>query len=176
MLKLFWDNEKGGIYLYGNDSEQLITRPKEGYDGATPSANSVAANNFIRLARLTGAHELEEKAIMIINFFSSGIRSYAAGFSHMLGAVMTLEAGGHEVIVSGDMEAGADELINVLRQGFRPFTITMHHNEKATDLGKLAPFIANYSTVGGKAAAYVCKNHTCQRPVTEAAALSELLN
>lgn len=176
MLKLFWDNEKGGIYLYGNDSEQLITRPKEGYDGATPSANSVAANNYIRLARLTGAHELEEKAIQVINFFSSGIRSYAAGFSHMLGAVMTLEAGGHEVIVSGDMEAGADELINVLRQGFRPFTVTMHHNEKVKDLGKLAPFIANYNTVDGKAAAYVCKNYTCQRPVTEAAALSELLS
>jgi len=176
MLKLFWDHEKGGIYLYGNDSEQLITRPKEGYDGATPSANSVAANNFVRLSRLTGAYDLEEKAIQIINSFSSSIRSYAAGFSHMLGAVMMLEAGGHEVIVCGDVDEGADELINVLRQGFRPFTITMHQHAKAADLGKLAPFIADYSTVDGRAAAYVCKNYACQRPVTEAAALSELMN
>ena len=175
MLKLFWDHEKGGVYLYGNDSEQLITRPKEGYDGATPSANSTAVNNFIRLARLTGAHDLEEKAIQVVNYFSSGIRSYAAGFSHMLSAVMMLD-GGHEVIVCGDMDAGADELINVLRRGFRPFTITVHRQAKTTDLGKLASYIADYSTVDGKAAAYVCKNYTCQRPVTEAAALSELLN
>ncbi len=175
MLDLFWDHESGGVYLYGNDSERLITRPKEGYDGATPSANSAAANNLIRLARLTGAHDLEEKTMQIISSFSSAIINYPAGFSHMLNAVMMLEAKGHEVIVSGDMDAGADKLIDVLRQGFRPFTVTMHYNRDTASLSDLAPFLANYDTADGKAAAYVCKNHTCSQPVTEAAALSELL-
>lgn len=176
MLNLFWDHENGGIYLYGNDSEQLITRPKEGYDGATPSANSAATNNFIRLARLTGAHDLEEKTMQIINSFSSAIINYPAGFSHMLNAVMMLEANGHEVIVSGDMDAGADKLIDVLRQGFRPFTVTMHYNRDTASLSDLAPFLVNYNTADGMAAAYVCKDHTCSQPVTEAAALGELLS
>ncbi len=176
MLDLFWDHENGGIYLYGNDSEQLITRPKEGYDGATPSANSAASNNFIRLARLTGAHDLEEKTMQIINSFSSAIISYPAGFSHMLNAVMMLEANGDEVIVSGDMDAGADKLIDVLRQGFRPFTVTMHYNRDTASLSDLAPFLVNYNTADGMAAAYVCKDHTCSQPVTEAAALGELLS
>ena len=175
MLDLFWDHESGGIYLYGNDSEQLITRPKESYDGATPSANSVAANNFIRLARLTGAHDLEEKAIQIINSFPSSIMNYPAGFSHMLNAVMMLENEGHEVIVTGDMDVGADKLIDVLCQGFRPFTVTMHYHRNASKLIDLAPFLENYDTVDGRASAYVCKNHTCSQPVTEAADLSELL-
>ena len=175
MLDLFWDHENSGIYLYGNDSEQLITRPKESYDGATPSANSVAANNFIRLARLTGAHDLEEKAIQIINSFPSSIMNYPAGFSHMLNAVMMLENEGHEVIVTGDMDVGADKLIDVLCQGFRPFTVTMHYHRNASKLIDLAPFLENYDTVDGRASAYVCKNHTCSQPVTEAADLSELL-
>lgn len=54
MLDLFADEEKGGLFFYGRDAEQLLTRPKEVYDGALPSGNSVAACNLIRLARMTG--------------------------------------------------------------------------------------------------------------------------
>jgi len=176
MLDLFWDYEKGGIYIYGNDSEQLIARPKEGYDGATPSANSTAANNFIRLARLTGAYDLEEKAQQIIDFFSSSIMNYPAGFSHMLNAVIMLEAEGHEVIVAGDINAGADKLIDALRRGFRPFTVTMHYHDGTASLRDLVPFIKNYNSIDGRAAAYVCKNHACSQPVTDAASLGNLLS
>ncbi len=175
LLDLFWDDDAGGLFMYGSDSEQLIARPKEGYDGATPSANSVAANNLIRLARLTGKYEFEEKAHQIIKAFSGSIDAYPAGFSHMLNALIMLEAGGHEVIVTGRPEEGATELINTLRQGFRPFTVTLHYDKSAEDLAKLVPYIMDYSTVGGKAAAYVCRNFTCNRPATDAADLKELL-
>jgi uncharacterized protein YyaL (SSP411 family) len=47
LLKLFWDEENGGLFIYGSDREQLIARPKEVYDGAAPSGNSVAAYNLI---------------------------------------------------------------------------------------------------------------------------------
>ena len=43
LIKYFWDEEKGGLFVYGSDGEQLLTRPKEIYDGATPSGNAVAA-------------------------------------------------------------------------------------------------------------------------------------
>jgi len=69
MIKYFWDNKKGGLFIYGSDSEQLITRPKEIYDGAIPSGNSVAALNFLRLSRLTGQQELEEKPIRCLPFW-----------------------------------------------------------------------------------------------------------
>ncbi len=62
MLRFFWDQEAGGLFFYGNDAETLLTRPKEGHDGAMPSANAVAAMNFLYLARLTGDEELEQKA------------------------------------------------------------------------------------------------------------------
>ena len=42
MVEDFFDEVSGGFYLYGKDSEQLIHRPKEIYDGAIPSGNSVA--------------------------------------------------------------------------------------------------------------------------------------
>ena len=62
MIDLFGDKEEGGFFFYGADGEELLTRPKEIYDGATPSGNSVAAYNLIRLARLLADPRLEEEA------------------------------------------------------------------------------------------------------------------
>ena len=54
ILEEFFDKEKGGCYFYGDHSEQLIIRPKEVYDGAMPSGNTVAVRIFDRLSVLTG--------------------------------------------------------------------------------------------------------------------------
>ena len=175
-LERFWDHEKNGFFLYGNDSEQLITRPKESYDGATPSANSAAANNLIRLARLTGMHEFEEKARQILQTFAGNMEGYPAGFCHMLSAAILLETEGTEVIVSGEIDKGADELLNILRQGFRPFTVSLHYHQDTENLKQLIPFMSNYTTIDGKAAAYVCKNFACNQPVTDAVNLREMLH
>lgn len=43
VLASFRDGENGGFYLYGSDSETLLLRPKETYDGAIPSGNSMMA-------------------------------------------------------------------------------------------------------------------------------------
>jgi uncharacterized protein YyaL (SSP411 family) len=37
MIDLFWDEEKWGFFFNGKDAEQLISRPKEIFDGALPS-------------------------------------------------------------------------------------------------------------------------------------------
>ncbi|MEN6314642.1 MAG: thioredoxin domain-containing protein [Clostridiaceae bacterium] len=174
-INLFWDQKNSGFFLYGNDTEQLITRPKEGYDGATPSANSEAAGNMVRLARLTGMYELEDRARQILKAFSGSIKGYPSGFSHMLSAAILLETQGTEVIVSGEAEKGADKLLDIVRQGFRPFTVSLHYGRSQDVLKALIPSIANYSTLDGKAAAYVCRNFICNEPVTDAQQLVELL-
>ena len=45
ILADFQDSNAGGFYLYGAESERLILRPKETYDGAIPSGNSLMAWN-----------------------------------------------------------------------------------------------------------------------------------
>ena len=107
------------------------------------------------------------------------MENYPAGFAYMLCAAILLEAGGTEIIISGEADKGAREFQKIIREGFRPFTVSMYYNQgsaqESEKLGNLIPYIKNYSTVGGKAAAYVCRNFTCRRPATDATAFAEML-
>lgn len=176
LLEFFWDEENGGLFVYGSDSEQLITRPKEVYDGAAPSGNSVSALNFLRLARLTGQHELEDKAHKLIQTFGSTISSYPRGYSFFMTALMFSKAVSREVIIVGSEEhIKAKELIDVINERFNPFTVSLFYSNEHESINSIVPFIANYTTVNGQSAAYVCENFACSYPVTDTVHLKEML-
>ena len=50
-------------YLTAIDGEKLLVRPKEFYDGATPSGNSVMALNLARLFKITGNRLYNQKLL-----------------------------------------------------------------------------------------------------------------
>jgi len=84
LLDYFWDLEDGGLFFYGHDAENLLTRPKEGYDGAIPSANAVAALNFLHLSQITKDPDLENKAQQALNCFAGQIQEHPTAHSFWL--------------------------------------------------------------------------------------------
>ena len=58
----------GGYYLYGAESEALVVRPKETYDGAVPSGNVMAALVLLRLSRYTGEDRWRQAAERQLQF------------------------------------------------------------------------------------------------------------
>ena len=58
----------GGYYLYGAESEALVVRPKETYDGAVPSGNAMAALVLLRLSRYTGEDRWRQAAERQLQF------------------------------------------------------------------------------------------------------------
>ena len=87
MLALFWDKAHGGFYLTAHGAETLITRPKEVYDGAVPSGNSMAALGFLRLDRLTGENRWSSYADLLLETFSGLLAESPANFTQMLVAL-----------------------------------------------------------------------------------------
>lgn len=124
LLNDFWDNENAGVLFYSKEGEELLINPKEAYDGAIPSVNSVCAMNFIRLARLTEKPELNKKAKEIFDSFGSSINKSPTDYLFMLCGVL-YEKSTKEVIV---VEKNS-EILNQINGEFRPFTMEMPWGE-----------------------------------------------
>jgi uncharacterized protein len=176
ILTLFWDKENGGLFLYGSDSEQLIARPKEIYDGATPSGNSVAAFNFLRLARLTASAELEKIADRQFRAFGKSVERAPRGYSFFMSALLFSQNGTKEIyMVSESDHEGVGAMIDIIREDFRPFTVTMLYSDITNEITRIVPIIQNYTTIDGKATAYVCENYACHKPVIDRNEFREML-
>jgi len=177
LIEYFWDERNGGLFIYGSDSEQLIIRPKEIYDGATPSGNSVSALNFLRLSKLTGQYELEDKTEQLLKAFSSDIKNHPISYAFSLVAAMFAQSSTKEVVIVSDFhDTATDEMLNIIHQGFRPFIVSMLYANEYKSLKSVVPFIIGHKSIDGKPTAYICENFTCQEPVTDIEHLRELLN
>ena len=87
MIDFFWDETRGGFYLSAHDAEALITRPKEVYDGAVPSGNSVAAWTLLKLHRESGEALWSDYAGQLFKAFSGEISRTPANFTRFLTAL-----------------------------------------------------------------------------------------
>ncbi len=89
MVRLFWDQQEGGLYLYGHDNEELVSRPKEINDGAIPSGNSVAIRNFLELYHLTGKESLTELAERQISTFGGSINKSPIHYTYFFNSYLS---------------------------------------------------------------------------------------
>jgi len=87
-IDLFQDTQQGGFFFYGSDAEQLIARPKEFYDGAVPSGNSVMALNLLTLAAATGDTGIRDTARRLINAAADTIAEHPQGYTFFVTALL----------------------------------------------------------------------------------------
>ena len=166
MCRLFEDRESGGFYLYGDDSEQLMLRPKETYDGATPSGNAVAAFVLVRLSKLTAGDKWVARAERQLAFLSSYIKEYPAARCFGLMAAMLELYPSKELVVTGASADNIQKIREALGPVFSPdMTILIKTAENEERLAAAAPFTADYPVTPGNVLYYICENHTCAAPV-----------
>lgn len=169
MIELFWDSAEGGFFFYGKDGEELLARPKEVYDGATPSGNSVAAANLLRLARLTGDTRLDEYSRRQLEAFSGYLEDQPQAHTHFLTALQFALYPGIEVVIAGDADhKETHDMLQTVQQKFSPNTILILRpdGESGREIASLIPFVKEHQSIDGKSTAYVCRNYACQSPTT----------
>ncbi|GAB4279296.1 MAG: thioredoxin domain-containing protein [Deferrisomatales bacterium] len=174
----FWDGKRGGLYDTDADAEALLLRPREVYDGAMPSANSVALEVFARLWLLTGDPRWSERAEGIAGAFAATVADYPAAYTGWLEGAAYLVYPTREVVLAGAAD-GADTraLVEVLRRTYAPEAVALLRPAGAAGAAvtQIAPFAAGMKPRGGRAAAYVCEGFSCRAPVTDPAALAAAL-
>src|SRR5262249_51666894 len=169
------DDVEGGFYFTGRDHEPLITRTKDLLDNATPSGNAMAAVSLLRLAKLTGRRDLEERAVVTLRLCSGLMGDRPAGCGQMLLALDFLLGPVQEFAVVGDM--AHEETRRVLRaicSGFRPNRVVALKSARDAAAEKVLPLLAGKQSLGA-VTTYICQNFTCRAPLEGVAALEAAL-
>jgi len=167
MITLFHDDQEGGFFLTGNDSD-LFLKNKEIYDGATPSGNSVAAMNLLRLSKLLGATDYREKAGEIFDLFADQIKRNPTAFTHMLSAYDFWVHSSHEIVIVGEKNSQVTrKILNLINQKYLPNTAVLFKDIEDSSLEKIAKYTANYKMINDKTTIYLCKNFSCKAPITD---------
>jgi len=163
----FWDPEHGGYYFTPDDGEEILGRQKEIYDGALPSSNSVSILNGFRLSRLTGDSGFEEKSDRILNAFSNVIEKSPAGYTFALITPLLKRQSPAEIVITCESKTDeAEEILNYLAQTDRlKNSIILKTDSIKSLLDELAPFTNNFP-VKDQPAVYVCRDFSCDAPVT----------
>ena len=165
MLELFFDEDQGGFFMYAHDRDKLISRPKEVYDGALPSGNSVAAYVISRLYHLTGKIKWQNVLEKQVSYLTQEVENSPANYCFSLLAFQSILYPSTE-IVCVSAEGSILEEIQILQRSRKPdvsMILKTPQNEAA--LSKAAPFTADYPIPPAGNNYYVCRNGACMKPV-----------
>jgi uncharacterized protein YyaL (SSP411 family) len=148
-----------GVFATSDECQDLFTRPKEIFDGATPSSHAIATRALARVALCRGDQDLMTVAERLVELGAELLATHpravidlveAAGFVH-----------GVEVVVPGEL--------NDLSRHVR--SLPMLRGVLVTGSGS-SPLLAGRE----EGLAYVCERGVCQRPVDNVADLAALLD
>ena len=175
---LFEDGAQGAFYSTTEGERDLVLRVKEDYDGAEPSGNSVSVMNLVRLAQITNRDQFRQSASRALAAFASRLSVAPMAVPQLLAACEFVIGQPREIILAGSRDsAGVQALLRELHQRFVPNRVVLlvDSAEAREALAPGIPSIESMRPVNGGATAYVCRDYTCQLPVSEPEQFAELI-
>ena len=179
MRQRFEDAEHGGFFMTAGTDASVIIRPKEDYDGAEPSGNSVAALALLKLAQYADRDEYRKSAQRTLSSFRDHLTRAPHAVPQMLCALDFSLGKQKQIVIAGKPEAADTRaMVRALHERYLPDAIVMQVDDadRRQALAKLNPFVDSIKMLAAKATAYVCENFTCQAPTTEVGELEKAID
>jgi uncharacterized protein YyaL (SSP411 family) len=167
----FWDEATGTCFDTGPEHEQPVARPRSLLDGATPGANSVAADVWLRLALLTGAAEHDRRARRILAAVGPALERQPTAFGRMLGAADRALRPPIDAVVAGPPDDARS--VTLRRAAAGPYAPDLVIT--AADPGgpfEERPLYGGKVPRDGVPTAYVCRGYACDAPTADPATVS----
>jgi len=164
LLAHFEDPEAGGFFFTSHDHEALITRPKPGYDNATPSGNGVAALALQRLGHLLGEPRYLEAGARCLRMFHAQLVQQPIAYPTLLAVLDEALAPPRVILLRGP--AGA---LNDWRTALGP-KLGARDLLLALPNGLSLP-AALAKPESDRPAAWICSGTSCQPPIDDLSGL-----
>ena len=189
VLSEFGDGS-GGFYDTAADGEQLIFRPADPADNATPSGEFAAADALLSYAALTGSARYRDAATSALKALPAIASRYPRAAGMGLAVAEALLSGPAEVAIVGPVDdPRTQDLLRAALHAAPPgavFALGSGADEGSgsddgsglaggSGSGAEVPLLAGRGLVRGGPAAYVCRGFVCKVPVTTPAELRETL-
>ena len=160
-----------GFFDTTEDAAGLILRPRDPTDGAAPSGLSAITHALLTAAALTGNAGYRALAEAAVSSVAVLLQRFPRSAGWHLAAAEALQAGPLQIAVAGEPGPARDELARVARRHAPAGSVI--EVGRPDESGRA--LLAQRPEIGGVPAAYVCRGFVCDRPVTGADALLDLL-
>jgi uncharacterized protein YyaL (SSP411 family) len=173
MIEWFWDDKLGAFFDTARDAERLITRPRDVTDNATPSGTSLAIELLLHLSELQQDAGYRRRANSALEALAEPMLRFPTAFGNLLGCADIELFGAIEVALVGQRsDHGFTLLERTVSERYVPSLVLAGGNFGVRSTIKL---LEDRPLVDDKPTAYVCRNYTCDRPVTSPELLASQL-
>lgn len=155
----------GGFYDTRADHEELVIRPKELQDNATPAGNSLTVQALLQLNALDNHGDWRSLAEEMLESIINAAIKYPTAFSEWLSAADFALSDNQEIALIGDRDdPGMAKFIDTVWSSFQPNSIV---SISSYPIRPESPALLDGRyLIDEKPTAYVCQNFICQKPTT----------
>jgi uncharacterized protein len=173
-LSAFGDGQ-GGFYDTPADGEPLIFRPADAADNATPSGTFAVAGALLSYSALTGSARYREAAEAALGVLPAIAARYPRAAGAGLAVAEAWLAGPPEIAVVGHEDDERTRVLHRTALHAAPPGAVLALGDGTKEIEESVPLLVGRRQVDGAPAAYVCRQFTCQAPVTTPQQLRESL-
>ena len=166
----YWLTEERRYATTADDTDDVLVRLASGTDDAVPSANALQVTNLAHLALLTGDQSFAEQGISILESFSPDIQRNLVAHTGLLACSIDAMSPQMVVVTAG---SGSDATAKTLRTISLPGALLLEL--QGDNAGSATPALEGKTSKDGAATAYACIGLQCSEPLTDPAALKDLL-
>lgn len=161
IIENFEDKENGGYFLNDKRERNLIFSPKENFDGAMPSGNSMTGYVLNSLSRITAQKEIAIAASRQSQYLISVAANDGNHYSFALMALMLEYYPATEITV---VAKNNQEISSVKenKKEFKPNTNYIAKFLEGDDPSDIIEFLKEYELKNNTTTYYVCQNNSCR--------------
>ena len=173
MIELFQD-ANGGFFDTSKDSKELLLRPKDLQDNATPSGNALACEALLKLAAFTDQGTYRDRAEKSLRLISSFALRYPTSFGRWLSAADFALGRVKQVAVMYESDSEeARPLLQTIQAEYRPNMVVAASSQPPSE--HAPSLLMERPLKEGKPTVYVCEGFVCKMPVNAISELQGLL-